>query len=170
MELPHGLPHAEPVAALHGDHQHLPSLSPSPGAQTEQESSQHLPPKLQSQGHLRTNQKVLRRWWGCATYICSHIFILSSSRLSKMACHWKARIDDYTIYYRIRLCLCLITSAFTQKEHSPLSWKNSSDSAALSGEHSSSLSCSSKTRSKTVPVHSLGHLLPLCLPHSLGLD
>ena len=38
----------------------------------------------------------------------------------------------------------------------------SSDSAAVSGEHSSSLSCSSKTRSKTVPVHSLGHLLPLC--------
>ena len=149
VELPHGLPHAEPVAVLHGDHQHLPSLSPSPNAQTEQESSQHLPPKLQSQGHLRTNQKLLSLWSGCATYMCSLIFILSSS--GKMACHWKARIDDYTIYYRIRLCLCLITSAFTQKEHSPLSWKNSSDSAALSGEHSSSLSCSSsKTQSKAV--------------------
>ena len=71
MELPNGLPHAEPVAALHGDHQHLPSLGPSPDAHTEQDSSQHLPPKLQSQGHLCTNQKLLSPWWGCATYLCS---------------------------------------------------------------------------------------------------
>ena len=114
VELPHGLPHAEPVAALHGDHQHLPSLGPSPDAQTEQESSQHLPPKLQSQGHLRTNQKVLRRWWGCATYICSLFFILSSSHLSKMACHWKAACPPNINHYRITPCLSFITSDFTQ--------------------------------------------------------
>ena len=66
VELPNGLPHAKPVAALCGDHQHLPSLSPSPDAHTEQESSQHLPPKLQSQGHLHTNQKLLSLWWDCA--------------------------------------------------------------------------------------------------------
>ena len=119
VELPHGLLHAEPVAALHGDHQHLPSLSPSPGAQTEQESSQHLPPKLQSQGHLRTNQKVLRRWWGCATYICSHIFILSSSHLSKMACHWKALSPLNINHYKINLCPCFITSGFTQRKITP---------------------------------------------------
>ena len=162
VELPHGLPHAEPVAALHGDHQHLSSLGPSPGAQTEQESSQHLPPKLQSQGHLRTNQKLLSLWLGCATYMCSLIFILSSSHLSKMACHWKARIDDYTIYYRIRLCLCLITSAFTQKEHSPLSWKNSSDLLLPLGNilvHS--LVLHPRPKARLCLPYSLDHLLPL---------
>ena len=119
VELPHSLPHAEPVAALHGDHQHLPSLGPSPSAQTEQESSQHLPPKLQSQGHLRTNQKVLRRWWGCATYICSLFFILSSSHLSKTARHWKAACPPNINHYRLRLCLCFITSDFTQGKITP---------------------------------------------------
>ena len=123
MELPHGLPHAEPVAALHGDHQHLPSLGPSPNAQTEQESSQHLPPKLQSQGHLHTNHKLLTFCSGCAAYICSLIFILSSSHLSKMACHWKALSPLNINHYKINLCPCFITCAFTQRRPLPFPGK-----------------------------------------------
>ena len=88
VEFPHGLPHAEPVAALHGDHQHLPSLGPSPDAHTEQDSSQHLPPKLQPQGHLHTNQKQLTVCWAWAAYIC--FLALSSSHLQTLACHWRA--------------------------------------------------------------------------------
>ena len=61
---------------------------------------------VEAQGHLCTTQKELSPWSGCVTYMCSLIFVLSSSHLSKMACHWKA--DWWLhIYYRIRLCLCL---------------------------------------------------------------
>ena len=108
MELPHGLPHAEPVAALHGDHQHLPSLSPSPDAQTEQKSSQCLLLKLQSQGHLCTNQTV----WSVPSVFLA--FTLSPSHLGKMACHWKAVCPPYINHYRISPCLGFITSDFTQ--------------------------------------------------------
>ena len=123
MELLYGLPHAEPVAALHGDHQHLPSLSPSPDAQTEQKSSQCLLLKLQSQGHLCTNQTV----WSVPSVFLA--FTLSPSHLGKMACHWKAVCPPYINHYRISPCLGFITSDFTQGTVTPLplSWKNSSD-------------------------------------------
>ena len=121
VELPHGLPHAEPVAAFHGDHQHLPSLRPSPDAQTEQESSQHLPPKLQSQGHLRTNHKLLTFCSGCAAYIC--FLTLSSSHLRTMACHWRAMCPVCINPYRISPCLCFITCAFTQGRPLPFPGK-----------------------------------------------
>ena len=164
VELPHGLPHAEPVAVLHGDHQHLPSLSPSPNAQTEQESSQHLPPKLQSQGHLHTNQKVLRRWWGCATYICSLFFILSSSHLSKMACHWKAACPPNINHYRIRLCLCFITSDFTQGKITPRYFGKSPLTLLLSLGNIlvHSLVLHPRPKARLCLPYSLNHLLPLC--------
>lgn len=38
VELPHDIPHAQPVAALHGKHQHLSTFSPGQGTQQEQQS------------------------------------------------------------------------------------------------------------------------------------
>ena len=73
------------VAALHGDHQHILRLGPLLDAQTEQESSQHLPRKLQSQGHLHTNQKLLSLRLSYATYICSLYLIIKSLKQNGMA-------------------------------------------------------------------------------------
>ena len=152
------------VAALHGDHQHILRLGPSLDAQTEQESSQHLPRKLQSQGHLHTNQKVLRRWWGCATYICSLFFILSSSHLSKMACHWKAACPPNINHYRIRLCLCFITSDFTQGKITPRYFGKSPLTLLLSLGNIlvHSLVLHPRPKARLCLPYSLNHLLPLC--------
>ena len=141
MELLYGLPHAEPVAALHGDHQHLPSLGPSPDAHTEQDSSQHQPPKLQSQGHPCTNQKLQSLVGLCHLYLLPYLcFIIKSLKQNGMSLEGRLMI---THILQDTSMPVFITSAFTRKDHSPLSWKNSFDSAAPSGEHSSSLSCSS---------------------------
>ena len=40
--------------------------------------------------------------------------VLSSNHLSKMACHWKPVCPLTINHYRIRLCLCFISSDFTQ--------------------------------------------------------
>ena len=45
-------------------------------------------------------------------------FILWSSHLSKMACHWKA-VRPQNNHYKINLCLCFITSGFTQRKITP---------------------------------------------------
>ena len=118
MELPHGLPHAEPVAALHGFHQHLPSLGQSSDAQTEQdqpppateaavpESSPHKPEATDSLVRL------------CCLYFFPYLN-LSSNHLSKMAWPWKAVCPPNINHYRIILCLCFIISDFTQEKITP---------------------------------------------------
>ena len=159
--------HAKRVAALRGDHQHVPRLSPSPDVQTEQESSQHLPWRLQSQGHLHTNQKLLSLQSSYATCICPLYLVIKSLNQNVMA--WKAVCHPYINHYRISPCLGFITSDFTPgKSLPPLSWKIS-DSAAPSREHSRSLKCLSiqfpKYLSSIQRLHGyipFDHLLPLC--------
>jgi len=50
VELPHDIPHAQPVAALHGKHQHLSTFSPGQGTQQEQQSWEFLQEPLDSHG------------------------------------------------------------------------------------------------------------------------
>ena len=65
----------------------------TPDTQTEQESSQHLPPKLQSQGHLHTNQKRLTFWWGCASYICFVYLMIKSLKQNGMPLEGSAPLE-----------------------------------------------------------------------------
>ena len=75
-----------------------------------------------------------------------------------MACHWKAACPPN----RIRLCLCFITFDFTQgKITSPYLGK-SPLTLLLSLENILVHSLVHPRLEARLPVHSLGHLLPLC--------
>ena len=74
--------------------------------------------------------------------------------------HWHVIGGQCALFNPYRISPCLFHHLCVHPRPHPL-WEKVR-LTVLFGDHSSSLSCSSKTQSKTVPVHSLELHLPLC--------